>query len=83
MPDGEDGKILVATDGSTYSVNAVKEAIRLAKKCTSRLFVVSVVITNLEFEVTMPQAVEKEEEKAREHLESIRLGRQKKGLTAT
>ena len=52
-------KLLVATDGSTYSENAVKEAILLAKKCSSKLTAVSVVITNLEFEVTMPQVVEK------------------------
>jgi nucleotide-binding universal stress UspA family protein len=73
-------KILVATDGSTYSENAVKEAIRLAKKCTSRLFAVSVVITNLEFEVTMPQVVEKEEKKALEHLEAIKTRASKEGI---
>lgn len=61
-------RLLVATDGSTYSENAVKEAILMAKRCSSKLFAVSVVITNLEFEVTMPQVVEKEEKKAREHL---------------
>jgi len=73
-------KILVATDGSSYSENAVKEAIRLAKKCTSRLFAVSVVITNLEFEVTMPQVVEKEEKKALQHLESIKARALKEGI---
>ncbi len=73
-------KLLVATDGSTYSDNAVKEAIRLAKKCTSRLFAVSVVITNLEFEVTMPQVVEKEEKKTREHLETIKVWASQEGV---
>ena len=73
-------KLLVATDGSTYSENAVKEAIHLAKKCSSRLFALSVVITNLEFEVTMPQVVEKEEKKAREHLESIKARASQEGI---
>lgn len=73
-------KILVATDGSSFSENAIKEAIRLARKCTSRLFAVSVVITNLEFEVTMPQVVEKEEKKALEHLESIKARASKEGI---
>jgi hypothetical protein len=72
--------ILVATDVSTYSENAVKEAILLAKQCSSRLFAVSVVITNLEFEVTMPQVVEKEEKKAREHLESVKARASKEGV---
>jgi nucleotide-binding universal stress UspA family protein len=72
--------ILVATDGSTYSENAVKEAILLAKQCSSRLFAVSVVITNMEFEVTMPQVVEKEEKKAREHLESVKTQASKEGV---
>jgi len=73
-------KLLVATDGSTYSENAVKEAIHLAKKCSSRLFALSVVITNLEFEVTMPQVVEKEEKKAREHLEAIKAWATKESI---
>ena len=73
-------KILVATDGSAYSENAVKEAILLAKKCSSRIFAVSVVITNLEFEVTMPQFVDKEEKKAREHLESVKARASKEGI---
>lgn len=73
-------KLLVATDGSTYSENAVKKAILLAKKCSSRLFAISVVITNLEFEVTMPQIVEEEEKKAREHLESIKARASKENV---
>jgi nucleotide-binding universal stress UspA family protein len=73
-------KLLVATDGSTHGENAVKEAILLAKKCSSKLIALSVVITNLEFEVTMPQVVEKEDKKAREHLESIKARASKEGI---
>jgi len=73
-------KLLVATDGSAHGENAVKEAILLAKKCSSKLIALSVVITNLEFEVTMPQVVEKEDKKAREHLESIKARASKEGI---
>ena len=65
-------RLLLATDGSQYSEAAIREALNLARKCSSKLIAVSVVITNLEFEVTMPQVVEKEEKKAREHLEAIK-----------
>jgi nucleotide-binding universal stress UspA family protein len=73
-------KLLLATDGSEYSEGATREALRLAKKCSSRLIAVSVVITNLEFEVTMPQIIEKEDRKAREHLESIKARASKEGI---
>ena len=73
-------KLLLATDGSAYSEGAIREALSLAKKCSSKLIAVSVVITNLEFEVTMPQVVEKEEKKAREHLEAIKDEASKQGI---
>ncbi len=73
-------KLLVATDGSEYSEGAIREALRIAKNCKSKLIAVSIVITNLEFEVTMPQVIEKEEKKAREHLESIRARAAKEGV---
>ncbi len=73
-------KLLVATDGSEYSEGAIREAIRLAKDCSSKLTALSVVITNLEFEVTMPQVVEKEEKKAWEHLEAVRARAAKEGV---
>jgi hypothetical protein len=42
--------LLVATDGSELSKNAIREAMKLAKACSSKLIAVSVVQTNLEFE---------------------------------
>jgi len=65
-------KLMVATDGSEYSESAVKEAINLAKICSSKLFAVSIIITSLEFPTVVPQVMEKEEKEAREHLESIK-----------
>ncbi|MDP2755485.1 MAG: universal stress protein [Nitrospirota bacterium] len=65
-------KLLVATDGSVFSKSAVREAVNLAKICSGKLYVVSVVKTNLEYESVVPQIVEKEEEKMRQHLESVK-----------
>jgi nucleotide-binding universal stress UspA family protein len=72
--------LLLATDGSKCSEGPIREALSLAKKCSSKLIAVSVVITNLEFEMEMPQVVEKEEKKAREHLESIKARASKEGI---
>jgi len=64
--------LLVATDGSEFSKNAVREALNLAKICSSKLIAISVVETNPEFEAGVPQVIEKAEKDAREHLESIK-----------
>ena len=64
-------KLLLSTDGSEYSEGAIREAIKLAKKCSSRLSVMSVIETNPEFDSMAPQIVEKSEKAMREHLEAI------------
>lgn len=64
-------RLLLSTDGSEYSEGAVREAINLAKRCSSKLSVVSVIETNREFEVLAPQLVEKKERSVREYLETI------------
>ncbi len=64
--------LLLSTDGSEFSEGAVREAISLAKTCSSRLFALSVVETNPEYETIAPQLVEKEIEKARTYLEAVR-----------
>jgi nucleotide-binding universal stress UspA family protein len=73
-------KLLVATDGSTFSENAIREAINLAKTCSSKLIAVSVVKTNPEFEDLVPLVIEKAEKEVREHLESIKNRASKKGI---
>jgi hypothetical protein len=79
-PTARMGKLMVATDGSEYSESAIKEAINLAKICSSKLFAVSIITTNLEFPTVVPQVVEKEEKEAREHLESIKSRAAKEGI---
>lgn len=65
-------KILLATDGSEYSEGAVREAIRLAKKCSSPLSVVTVMDFNPEFDTVAPKITEKIEKDAWEHLCTVK-----------
>ena len=80
LPMAKAGKLLLATDGLRYSEGAIREALSLAKRCSCRLIALSVVISNLEFEMTVPQVIENEEEKASEHLETIRKRAAKEGI---
>jgi hypothetical protein len=73
-------KLMVATDGSKYSESAIREAISLAKICSSNLIAVSVVKTNLEFDSVLPQFVEKAEQEAMKHLESVKARAAKEGI---
>ena len=54
-------KLLLSAGGTEFSEGAVREAINLAKQCASRLYVVSVIETNPEYETLAPQLVEKAE----------------------
>ena len=74
-------KLMVATDGSKYSESAIREAISLAKICSSNLIAVSVVKTNLEFDSVLPQFVEKAEQDAIKHLESVKAQAAKEGVS--
>lgn len=73
-------KLLLSTDGSEFSEGAVREAVKLAKICSSKLFAVSVIETNPEFEVLAPQLIEKEEKATRERLEQIKSVAVKEGV---
>ena len=73
-------KILLSTDGSDYSEGAVREAIKLAKSCSSGLSVLSVVDYNPEFDSVAPQIIEKKEKDARLHLEAIQSRARKEGI---
>lgn len=64
--------LLLSTDGSEFSEGAIREAIGLAKTCSSKLLAISVVETNPEYETMAPRLVEMEIEKARGHLEAVK-----------
>jgi nucleotide-binding universal stress UspA family protein len=73
-------KLLLSTDGSEFSEGAVREAIKLSKICSSKLFVMSVIETNPEFEVFAPKIFEKEEKAARDLLENVKAIAAKEGV---
>jgi hypothetical protein len=73
-------KLLLATDGSQFSEGAIREAIRLAKRCSSKLSAISVIETNPEYETIAPQLLEKAEKAARAHLESLQARAKKEGV---
>ena len=64
-------KILVATDGSSFSADAVKVAIAMCVKSGAHLYPFNMVLTNPEYEALAPELVEKASEDAKAHLESI------------
>jgi nucleotide-binding universal stress UspA family protein len=79
-PTARMARLLLATDGSKMSEGAIKEAVNLAKTCSSKLFVVSVVEINPEFEAYAPGILEKMEKETRQHLDSIRSQASKEGV---
>jgi nucleotide-binding universal stress UspA family protein len=73
-------KLLVPTDGSEFSEDAIKEAFNLAKTCSSKVYAMSVVEINPEFEALAPGLVEKAEKAMREHLESVKSKAAREGI---
>jgi len=76
-------KLLLATDGSQFSEGAIRESIRLAKQCSSKLSAISVIETNPEYETIAPQLLEKAEKATRRHLEAVKEQAVKEGVDCT
>ena len=74
-------KILLATDGSESVEAAIQEAINISRVCSSRLFVLSVVEVNPEYEALAPNIVEKAEAKTKEHVDSVKQRAEKEGIS--
>jgi len=79
-PVGKLEKLILATDGSRFSEGAIREAINFARKCSSKLYAVTVLETNPEYETIGSNVFEKEEAEAMAHLESIKDRAAKEGL---
>ncbi len=73
-------KILLTTDRSSFSEGAVREALNFSNKCNSRLYVVSVLESNPEYETIGSSVYEKEERQAADYLETIRIRAEKAGI---
>lgn len=73
-------KILLAVDKSEFSEGAISEAISFAGKCSSRLYVLSVLETNPEYETIGTKAYEQEEQEIIKYLGAIKERAAKEGL---
>jgi nucleotide-binding universal stress UspA family protein len=80
-PVGRLERLLLATDRSEFSEGAVREAIVFAAKCSSNLFVVTVLETNPEYETIGSNIFEKEEKEAQAYLDSVKARAAKETLT--
>ncbi len=76
-------KILVATDGSSFSADAVKVAIAMCVKSGARLYPFAMVLTNPEYEALAPELVQKASEDVKAHLDSIVAEAAHQGVGAT
>jgi nucleotide-binding universal stress UspA family protein len=73
-------RLLVATDGSEFSEDAIREALALSRRCSSKLFAISVIETNAELAAMAPALLEKNEKAARERLEAVAARARKDGV---
>ena len=79
-PVGKLEKLVLATDRSLFSEGAIREAINFAKKCSSKLYALSVLETNPEYETIGSNVFEKEEEEAAAYLDSVKARAVKEGV---
>ncbi len=74
-------RLLLATDGSEFSEGAIREAIRLARRCGSKLSALMVIESNPEYAGIAPQLVELAEKTARKHLETVKARSKLEGVS--
>jgi len=79
-PTGKVEKLLLATDRSEFSEGAVREAINLAKRCSSKLYAMTVVEMFTETEALGENVYELEEKSARKYLDEIAARARAEGL---
>lgn len=75
------GSILLSTDGTEYSEGAIREALTLAAKCSSKLVACLTLEAAPEYETVGSAVLQQEEEQARRHLESVQARAEKEGIT--
>ena len=70
-PVGRFETIVLATDGSEFSAAAETTALELARRCSARLLVTRVVLTNPEYEALVPDRVQKAEIEAQKQIDKV------------
>jgi nucleotide-binding universal stress UspA family protein len=79
-PTGRFEKLLLSTDGSEFSEGATRLALQLAKNCGATLHVMTMVMTNPEYETLAPHLVEKAEQDAGVILNAVRQQAEAQGV---
>jgi nucleotide-binding universal stress UspA family protein len=74
-------RLLLATDRSSFSEGAVRETMNFAKRCSSWVYVMSVMETNPEYETIGANIFEKEEKEALEYLETVKTRAIQEGIS--
>lgn len=72
--------LLLATDRSAYSSGAEREAINFARKCATKLYIMSVLESNPEYETIGSDFFRKEEEEAVKFLASLKEKASQEGV---
>jgi nucleotide-binding universal stress UspA family protein len=80
-PVGKLEKILLATDMSGYSEGAIRESIKFASKCSSKIYACMTLETNPEYESVGSSVFAKEEEEANAHLKTIKERAEKESIS--
>jgi uncharacterized protein len=73
-------KMVLAADACEFCEGATREAISLAKACNSKLYAVTVIEVNQEFEALAPGLVEAMEKEARGFLDAVKKRAQDAGV---
>ena len=76
-------RILIASDASAFSADAIDIAIAICVKAGGTLYPFTMVLTNAEYDAVAPELVEKAAEEAKAHLEQIVAEAKRYGVRAT
>jgi len=81
-PTGRFERIMLATDGSEYCVDAERVALEMVEKCGGTLLITSIVITNPAAESVAPDVIQSAEEETHALLQRIHGEAVKRGIAA-
>jgi nucleotide-binding universal stress UspA family protein len=73
-------KVLLATDRSAFSEGAEREALNFAKKCSTKLYIMTVLESNPEYETIGANFFQKEEEEAAKFLKTFKARALQEGV---
>ncbi len=79
-PTSKMERLLLVTDGSIFSEGAEREAIEFAKRCSSKLYAISVLESNPEYETIGMDVSDKEEAEARGYLDAVKARALQEGI---